>query len=528
MAVQRLKLANPQPLVELKHNPYQVKFMEAVALRSCANGHRWDHPYDGVTVAMTCPTCHTKGQRGFKRFLLRAGRRGGKTRIGAVASIRETSVPLTTGWCCAPTYTELEDFVLPAFFKQIPQAWLDHPQTDWSESEYTLILPNRAITQFRSLEDPERGRGPGLNWLWIDEICKITLKHWETIRPTLTENRGILIGTTTPKGEDWVHESFYVLAEEGRPGYWACHYTTLDNPIIDAEEVAEARESMSELMFRQEYLADIVTFTGAIYGEHVPHCEIDGTDDEMRHYFPEWPQLDLSRPGVAGIDPGTDHPFAGVQLVHSPRGLVVIGEYEERNRPYQLHAAEIQRIRRGFTGTRAGIDRSQAQAQIELSLYGLVTHDAENDVVAGINRVTSWMLASRHGTGQFPSGLVLPKRYCPKLIKRLKSYRWAEHDKRDGSTSTRELVYKKHDDLPDALRYALMLYPERPKGDPVHGKSRDLAGMPDHTRLEMERMRRIEAAEKKLIEESRTMDLPDAWPAIDGDDAALLGLYPGF
>jgi hypothetical protein len=528
VAVQRLKLANPHPLVALKHNPYQVAFMEAVAVRTCAAGHKWVHPYDGTTATMICPICKTGGQRGFKRFLLRAGRRGGKTRIGAVASIRETSVPLSTGWCCAPTYTELEDFVLPAFFKQIPQVWLDDPRTDWSESEYTLILPNRAITQFRSLEDPERGRGPGLGWLWIDEICKLTLKHWETIRPTLTEQRGILIGTTTPKGEDWVHEAFYVPAEEGRPGYWACHYTTLDNPIIDPEEVEEARSSMSELMFRQEYLADIVTFTGAIYGEYVPHCEIAGTDEEMKHYFPEWPNLDLSRPAITGLDPGTDHPFAGVHLVHSPRGLVVVGEYEERNRVYQLHSAEIQQMRRGFSGCRVGIDRSQAQAMLELAMYGLFTTEADNDVVAGINRVASWMIASKHKPGQLPAGLVLPRSCCPKLIKRLKSYRWAEQDKRDGSTHNRELVYKKHDDLPDALRYALMLYPERPKSDPIHTKSRDLSGMPDNTRLELERMRRIEELERKKTEEERQLDMGDSYPMVPGDEEAMLGMYPGF
>ena len=522
MAIARLKLANPLPLVSFKHNPYQIAFMDARRARVCPNGHVWKFAYDGKQPDQRCPVCGADSKRGFRRFLLRAGRRGGKTRICALAMIEELTIPQVQWWAAAPTYPTLNDYVLPAFFKQLPQAWLDHPDTDWSESELTLILPNKTVAQFRSLEDPERGRGPGLHGLWLDEISLLTLKHWETIRPTLTENRGIMICGTTPKGEDWVHESFYLPAEAGTPGFWATHYSTLDNPIIDPEEVEEARASMSELMFRQEYMADIVTFTGAIYGDILADSVIEGTDEEMRHYFPEWPNLDLSRPSVTGLDPGTDHPFAGVHLVASPRGLVVVGEYEQRNAVFLIHAGRIQAMRRGFA-SRVGMDRAAAQAQIELAQYGLFTIPAENDVIAGINRVSAWMLASKAKNHGLPQGLAIPRRIAPSLVRRLQAYRWDESGKRDGATKHRELVYKKNDDLPDALRYALMTYPELPRVDPGNagGKPRDLAGMPDNTRIELERMRRIESHEKRLAAEDRAADGNDSPYVPDEGDGSM-------
>lgn len=523
MAIARLKLANPLPLVTLQNNPYQIAFMNARRIRVCANGHQWKFAYVGKPPDLACPTCGLTSQRGYRRFLLRAGRRGGKTRICALAMIEELTIPLVHWWACAPTYPTLNDYVLPAFFKQLPQQWLDDPRTDWSESELTLILPNKSIAQFRSLDDPERGRGPGLHGLWLDEISLMQLLTWETIRPTLTENRGILIAGTTPKGEDWVHEHLYQQAEAGKPGFWATHYTTLDNPIIDPEEIEEARASMTDLMFRQEYMADIVTFTGAIYGDILAPAIIDGTDEQMRHYFPEWPSLDTTRNSVTGTDPGTDHPFAGVHLVASPRGLVVTGEYEERNKPFLLHYSGIQEIRRGFQ-SRVATDRSQPQAQIELAQYGLFTTPAENDVVAGINRVSAWILASRRQINGLPSGLVITRRFSPNLVKRLQAYRWAENKHKDGSTGPRELVYKKNDDLPDALRYALMLYPELPKGDPltIGNKPRDLAGMPDNVRLEIERVRRIDAAAAKQHAEDKAND--DSYgPDFAGDDEPSLG-----
>lgn len=543
MAVGRLKFANAQPLVSLLHNPFQAKFMADRRTRVCrANHHTWQYTYNGKPEDLACPICGGPSIRGFSRFLLRAGRRGGKTRICALALIEELTIPYQWWWATAPTYRMLEDYVLPAFFQQIPQAWIDHPATEWSESELTLRLPNRSIMQARSLENPDSGRGPGLNGVWMDEIALLTLLHWETIQPTLTDKRGILLAGTTPRGPDWVHERFYQGAEQGIPGYWATHYSSLHNPFLDPEVIEEARRTMTPLMFAQEYMADIVTFTGAIYGEILPPCIIDGTDEEMKAYFPEWPNIDITRPSITGTDPGTDHPFAGVHLVASPRGLVVVGEYEQRQKPFAIHASQIQILRRGMD-SRVAIDRSQAQAQIELAQYGLLTQTAENDVVAGINRVSAWMLRSgqayfpgpiRNGIEtRLPSGLVLPKSLCPKLIKRLEAYRWDDSEKADGSTKQKELVYKKDDDLPDALRYALMVYPTLPGNDPVlNTRVRDLAGMPDDMRLQIERNRRIDKLLERRSLERRAEMGENVEVPIDEEDydqeLGPLGQFQGF
>jgi hypothetical protein len=515
MAVSRLKLANPQPLVELQRHYYQDKFQEARRTRVCANGHGWQINAE----RLFCPECGAKGKRAFRRFLLRAGRRGGKTRIGALASIEECAIPNTIGWICAPTFPELEDFVMPAFFKQIPQVWLDHPLTEWSETERTLLLPNRAVVQFRSLEDPERGRGQGLHWLWIDEICKLTLKHWETIRPSLSEHRGALIATTTPKGEDWVHEALYEPAESGRKGYWACVYKTTDNPIFQnedgAEEIAEAKATMTPEMFRQEYEADIVTFTGAIYGQAVDKCLIGGTEAEMRHYIPEWPAVNPDRPAVLGLDPGADHPFAGSAFVLTPRGLVATDEYCERNALYKIHAMKIMAMRQGKG--QIGIDRSQKQAQIELAQYGMFTTPADNDVIAGIARVSAWMLANTldKDSGLPHGGLILPRLLVPKTIRQLRAYRWAET--REGNAGIgREMVYKKKDDLCDSVRYGLMTFPHLPKGHPKGSEAdkRDLTALPEGVRADILR-------ERKSVEQAKNAHPDDGAELVPEGDASL-------
>lgn len=486
-----------QPLVRLQKHIYQIAFMEARRLRVCVQHHQWSVLEHG---GPECPYCGAKASRAYRNFLLRAGRRGGKTRIGALGLIEELTIPNVWWWACSPTYPELKDVVIPAFFAQLPREWAEHPRTDWSASDLTLKLPNGSICQFRSLDDPERSRGPGLDGAWIDEVCKLTRYHLDVLTPALADKEGILLLTTTPKGRDFVHEDYWEKYEDGVPGYWATTYRSIDNPFMTAEKVAPYKASMSETMYRQEFEADIVTFLGAIYGEYVTPCIIEGTDEEMKWYFSEWPAIDVMRPSIAGLDPGTDHPFAFTQLVGSPRALVCIGEHEERQKPYQHHVHKIRGVTRGLV-SKCGIDRSQAQAQIELAQYAFYTVPAENDVSAGINRVTAWMMKTRlDPTSKLPvKGLVLPKRYCPKLIKRLQNYRWADSEKKDGSTKANELVYKRDDDLPDALRYALMTYPILPTADPewVAGSIRDISLLPDHVQNDIARLRRYDKAARE-------------------------------
>lgn len=500
----RYKLANPQPLVQLQYNPYQIAFLDALAARICPQCKTFWRVTWGVVETLHCPRCAVKGKRAYNSLLLRAGRQGGKTRVGTLGDVLELSFPNVYGWICAPTYRDLTDFVEPAFFQQIPQTWVD--QGDWSASDRILTLPNNSKVAFRSLEDPESVRGPTLDFLHMDEICKIAKKAREVALPALAVQEGALIGTTTPQGEDWVHEDMWVPAEAGVPGFWAATYKTKDNPIMSAAFLEQQRRTMSPEMYRQEYEATIETFQGAIYAGLVDPCVLDDESEsgyaELKAMLPEWPDISPARTGVVGLDPGSDHPFAGVTAVSVPEGLIVYGEYEEREKPAAIHAAHLKAMARGLQ-LRWGIDRSQAQMQIELAQHGIFTAPAENNVTAGIERVKSWMLTRR---------IFFVKSRTKKLVSRLKSYRWADTEKNDGSTGQQQ-PYKRFDDLPDALRYMLMLWPHLP--EPREATSgRDLSKLDDKTRAEIERLRQFEG--KGREEESVAEGTGDFYAVSDG------------
>jgi hypothetical protein len=469
---------NPTGILSLGYNPHQQAFLSAIRQRTPG------------------------GRHAFHRVTAIAGRRGGKTVIGGVAvGDRMSTLPSdrsnpSLGWICAPTYPDLHDFVIPQVFKTIPHAWIG----DWSEQHYTLELKNYAQAMFRSLDDPEKARGPGLDWAWIDETRKVQQLAWNTMLPALTDKRGQAFFTTSPNGFDWCYETFWLPALQGRPGYFAVKYKTADNPLYQTPEgqaeLADAKASMDPLFYQQEFEADFVTFEGAIYGALLD-SQIVRTDEQIKRVLPEWPHIDPSRTAYVGVDPGGDHPFAAVLGVMGPRGLVLVGEYLSNFKPIHEHVFGLEQMcarwnpSRPFDPSRWCCDKSQRQFMIELAQprYGIYLTPAPNQVEDGIRRVQSW-LAQKQLWFLLPEAD--PRLGVPQCVDQHRNYRWAENTSPDGQTR-KEKVFKRKDDLPDATRYLLMGGPtlETPDPSPSGGK-RDLSDFDELTRYEIEEMRRRE------------------------------------
>lgn len=413
------------------------------------------------------------GEAAFNRLLLLSGRRGGKTRAGALGMALLAAKPNQVLWATAPSFPKLHDYVLPALREALPPAWV----AKWSENHQEFTLVNGSIIQCRSLDDPERGRGPGLDGLWMDEARDAPEQAWKTLVPALVDKKGIAWVTSSPNGYDWVFRTFWKPATEGIPGYWAVRYKTADNPAIDAQEIAAARASLDPEFARQEFDADFVHFTGAVYGDRIDGQVV--TPGNETRLIPEWPDLSPSRPALCTIDPGVDHPFGAALGVMTEHGLVWVGEYLARHRAISEHVAAIKQMVRGLT-PQYGYDRSARQVAIELAQHGIIAAPCENAVEAGIRRVESWLVSNRMWF--FESAV-------PQMIAQMRSYRWANNVSLDGQRRIKERVFKVDDELPDCVRYATMLWPELPQAAaPVIG--RDLTTLPDHVRRDIERERK--------------------------------------
>ena len=480
----------------LQYNPYQDAFWKAQRQRLC-RGCQIEFE---AASSNACPQCGQKGIRKFHRLSLISGRRGGKTRAASIAAVAEAMIPNTIGWCCAPTAPKLHRYVLPAMQQLIPAEWVE----SWNIEFGDLRLKNKSLIHFQTLEDPDQGRGQGLDWLWMDEASELTEEHWHVIRPSLTERRGSAFFSTSPRSFDWVYDQLYKPAEEGVPGYWACRYSTSENPIISLEELAEAKATMPAKMYAQEYEADFVTFTGAVYGEDIQPHHLLNTDDAVRGFIPEWPYIKPDRPVLVGIDTGADHPFGAVKLVSTEKGLIVVDEYLERERSFIKHASELKRMA-GVEKPRYAINKNEKQPSIELTQHGIYAAKANNDVVAGTERVKSWLYTNQ---------LYFVASKAPQTIRQLQAYRWADNTASDGQ-ARKEKVFKKHDELPDALRYALMSWPVLPRPQEPAEMVRDISKLPEKAQADILEMRRIESA---LADKPAPSVSGDMWMEMFGGD----------
>lgn len=465
--------ANLDGNVTLKHNPYQVGLLDALKLE----------------IAPGVPA--------YNVLSLFAGRRGGKTEIGSVAiPTLIARKPKQWGWVCAPTYRDIHDVVMPLTLGRIPSAWIQ----DWSAEHLTLLTTNSTRLQFRSLENPNTARGPGLDFAWIDEAREVAQLAWHTMMPALADKNGVALVTTSPNGYDWTYNDFWKPAADGMEGFWSCKYPTNVNPKMQepAQQalIAMHRKMMDPMFFRQEYEADFVTFAGAVYGSTVSPSLLLSTIEQVREYIPEWPLISPDRELVLGMDPGADHPFAVVFLVTTEKGLVQVAEYKHRHATVLEHWQRITEILHLLNpqvqlepALIAG-DRSQRQTIIEFQRLGINLMPAENDVIAGIRRCSTWF-----GSGHFK--MVADR--CPETYRALQSYRWNDQVTKRGETLG-ERVIKVDDDLPDGLRYALMMHPSNPLD--FETSARDvLLSDADPLGWEKLRSKRIAEAERARQEE---------------------------
>jgi hypothetical protein len=457
-----------EPLI---YSEYQQRFQRARRMRFCLNcktmGHmdemgrftcvKCSHVHDGRWGNLTAP-------RAFNNFMLLAGRGGGKTLVGAHAVREELMIPGAQWWALGATYKLLHDSTYPTLVGLLHPQWI----AKWDPEHVEVTLKNGAMVAFRSLEDPDRARGPhGIGGYWFDEAAKSPERAWHVATPMLIKAGGIAIATTTPLGYDWTYDQLEQKALVYKePGYWAAKWWTEHNPLFATNPVMKAaierhRRTMPPEMFAQEYQAERTNAQGLVYGTIVRPNVLD-TDDQIRKYIPEWQghigSIDPSRPLIVGLDSGIDHPFGAVMIVVTPRALVVVAEYLERSKAQSLHHAPIiaHFCLTRFQTVNFAANKNEANLKLEWGLKGTGIAGVENKHEIGIPRVYAWLSMKQ-----------LKFAYTvPRTIEQMGSYRYADNTvPSTGEKKEKEKVFKLRDELPDSVRYAVMLHPALPDMD---------------------------------------------------------------
>lgn len=242
-----------------------------------------------------------------------AGKRGGKTEVGAIASIvlqetrpnyKSNGIDPYLGIIIAPTNDMLKRLSWKKFLAyakpcgMIKQDWKAPLEIEWHDSK------DQDESQIYGIsgDKPERLEGVKANWIWIDEVFQIKEQLFLEAIARVSDSKGCIICTgslgiqfVNPK-QHWAYKYF---KEEIDEEFECFEWSTADNPYYPQEELERNRNLLDPRTFRAmfEISWDVIP-KNAVYNNF--------SDDNIIHNLQYNPKL----PVFCCVDWGWSHPMA--------------------------------------------------------------------------------------------------------------------------------------------------------------------------------------------------------------------------
>lgn len=289
----------------------------------------------------------------------------------------------------APTYAQAKRVAweyLIAYTSKIPGAKIN-------KAELTISIPrpdrgDKIKFMLLGADNPDSLRGIYLDGCVLDEYAQCNPIIWgEIIRPALSDRKGWAIFIGTPKGENHFYKMYRQareLMEGDTSDNWYCAiYRASETGVVDDEELEDARATMSEEEYNQEYECDFTAaLVGAYYGKYLNELEKQTRICDFDY--------DVSAPVRTYWDLGISDTTAiwFVQIVG--REIRVIDYYESSGHGLEHYVQHIQSKPYIYEYAGHGIPHDGAARELgtgksrqeTLRDFGLLTHIVERQSVA--------------------------------------------------------------------------------------------------------------------------------------------------
>jgi hypothetical protein len=203
------------------------------------------------------------------RRIVACGVRWGKSVSAAMEGLAAAMQPAehSVGWVVAPTYDLTE-----RVFNQVgivAASHLRHRIVSLKENDRRLVIRNMGggLSEIRgkSADNPISLLGEGLDWVIVDEASRLKPSIWENyLSQRLIDKQGWALLISTPKGKGY----FFDLFKRGQgadPDYQSWNMPSWSNPLLDREVIEQERERLPERVFRQEFGAEFIEGSGAVF-----------------------------------------------------------------------------------------------------------------------------------------------------------------------------------------------------------------------------------------------------------------------
>lgn len=368
------------------------------------------------------------------RFVCAAvSRRQGKTYIANIIGQLVSLVPNSNILIMSPNYS------LSQISFDLQRQLIKHFDLEVAKDnakDKVIELSNGSTVRMGSVNQVDSCVGRSYDLIIFDEAALADGKDAFNValRPTLDKDNSKAIFISTPRGRNnWFAEFFDRGYNDEFPEWCSIRASYQDNPRMSEMDIAEARKSMSEAEFRQEYEADFNTYEGQIWNFNHEKCV---ANNEI---------LDTSNMDVfAGLDVGYRDPTAFCVIAYDwdTQQYYVLDEYLNSEKTTEQHAVEIQRLSQKWDIDFIFIDSAAQQTRHDFAMeYDISTTNAKKSVLDGI----------AHVAGIVDNDRLFVDQRCLETLTCLDQYQWDPNP----NLAREKPKHNRASHMADALRYAL-------------------------------------------------------------------------
>ena len=368
------------------------------------------------------------------RFIVAAlSRRQGKTYIANIIGQLVTLIPNCNVLIMSPNYSlsqisfDLQRGLIKHFDLEV---------TKDNAKDKVITLSNGSNVRMGSVNQVDSCVGRSYDLIIFDEAALSDGRDAFNValRPTLDKPNSKAIFVSTPRGRNnWFSEFFYRGFSDEFPEWCSIRATYKDNPRMSETDILEARKSMSEAEFKQEYEADFNTYEGQIWNFNF--------ETQVKDYSSFEPKkMDI----FAGLDVGYRDPTAFCVIAYDWENECyhLLDEYFDSERTTEQHAVEIQRLIDKWDIDYIYIDSAAAQTRFDFAQnYDISTINAKKSVLDGIAHVAAIV----------DNDTLFVHQECKESLGCLDAYQWDTNP----NLAREKPKHNMASHMADALRYAL-------------------------------------------------------------------------
>lgn len=340
----------------------------------------------------------------------------GKTYAGCVKDLMHARHPGSLGLVIAPTYPMMRDATLRTF-----QDIAGDAVSTFNKAEMTARVVNGGEILFRSADNPDRLRGPNLDWAHIDEGALCPAGTWEIVIGRLRAGgkAGPCWITTTPNGRNWLYHK--------REHLTLFHAKTRENPYLSKEFVQSLEQSYVGEFARQELDGEFISLEGLVYPMFTQAHVVSRQRSEFQRF-------------ALAMDEGYTNPAVILLIgIDGDGRLHILREYYERGKLQRDVVGIASQWYREYSCYEAAIDAAAAGLIADMRNEGLNALARKGRVLDGITSVQALLKVQDDGR---PRLTIEPG--CANVENEFQTYIWKPE---------KDEPVKENDHAMDALRY---------------------------------------------------------------------------